>query len=168
MLTFLAKLLKALNSESAPWQIALAFSFALIVGFTPWLSMHNLVVLILVFSLRVNLTAFFLGVAVVSGLAWLLDPYLSSVGEALLTKPEWQEFWTHLYQQDVWRILAFNHTLVLGGLTVAFVLFLPVFWIIRALIVVYRERLLAWVNKFKVVHMLKASKFYRLYQAVAE
>ena len=66
MLRAIAKLLKALNSESNPVQISLAFCFALIAGFTPLLSLHNLLVLFLVLILRVNLSAFILGLGVFS------------------------------------------------------------------------------------------------------
>jgi len=44
MITIIAKILKALNSETDPAQIGLAVSFSLIAGLTPTLSLHNLVV----------------------------------------------------------------------------------------------------------------------------
>lgn len=168
MLTMLAKLFKALNSESAPWQIALAFSLAMITGLTPLVSFHNLLVLLLAFILRINLSAFFLGVAAFAMLGFAIDPISISIGESLLHNPELVPIWTELYQSDFWRMTAFNNTLTLGGLTVALVAFIPVFIVTRIIVSLYREKLLAWFDKLKITQMLKASKFYTLYKAIAD
>ncbi|WP_430462976.1 TIGR03546 family protein [Thalassolituus sp. LLYu03] len=168
MLTMLAKLLKALNSESAPWQIALAFSLALIVALTPTLSLHNAIVLLFAFLLRINLSAFFLGVGAFSLLAVAIDPYSVRLGESLLANPGLQSTWTELYQSDFWRMTAFNHSLVLGGLLIALVAFIPLFIASRVLISLYRDRLLAWANKLKIAQILKGTKFYNLYKSIAE
>lgn len=168
MLGMLAKLLKALNSESAPGQIALAFALALIIGLTPLTSLHNLLVLFLAFVIRINLSAFFLGIAFFSGLAYLIDPLSVSIGESLLTNPDLQESLTALYQSDFWRATKFNHTLTLGGLLVSLALFIPVLVLSRLLIIGYREKFMAWVEKLKVTKLLKASKFYKLYTAMAD
>lgn len=168
MLTMLAKLLKALNSESAPWQIALAFSLALITALTPLFSLHNALVLLLAFVIRTNLSAYFLGVAAFSLLALMIDPYSIRLGESLLANPGLQEFWTSLYQSDFWRMTAFNHTLVLGGMVIALLAFIPVFVLSKVLVVQYRGRVLSWVTKLKIAQMLKASKFYNLYKSFAE
>lgn len=168
MLTMLAKLLKALNSESAPWQISLAFSLSLIVALTPMFSLHNLLVLLLAFVIRINLSAFFLGVAAFSLLAMVIDPLSTQLGSSLLAQPGLQDFWTALYQSDSWRMTAFNHTLVLGGLVLSALAFIPVFIISRLLIVMYRGKLLSWINRLKIVQVMKAGKFYNLYKSIAE
>jgi len=168
MLTMLAKLLNALNSESAPWQLALAFSLSLIVALTPMFSLHNLLVLLLAFVIRVNLSAFFVGVAAFSLLAIVIDPYSIQLGASLLAQPSLQEFWTGLYQTDAWRMTAFNHTLVLGGLVLSLLAFLPLFVLSRVLIVMYRDKLVAWIGRLKIVQVLKAGKFYNLYKSIAE
>jgi len=169
MLTMLAKLLKALNSESAPWQIALALALSMIIGLTPLWSLHNLVILLLAMIIRVNLSAFFLGILVFTGIGMaLVDPWSIRLGEELLTRSDLQTLWTELYAQDFWRMLAFNHTLTLGGVCIALIAFIPVFAISLILVRVYRERVLNWVNKLKITQMLKASTFYSLYQKFAE
>lgn len=168
MLSMLAKLLKALNSDASPAQIAIAFSMALIVALTPFFSFHNLIVILLAFVLRVNLGAFFVAMAAFSGLAWFVDPYTAGLGEYLLTQPELQVMWTNLYQSHFWRMTAFNHSLVLGGLIVALIAFIPVFFLAKYLIIKYRVTLLAWIQKFRVVQLLKGTKFYRLYQSIVE
>ncbi len=168
MIAMLAKLLKALNSDSAPGQIALAFALSLITGLTPLLSLHNVPILLLACLLRINFGAFMLGTLFFSGLAYLLDPLAIAMGESLLTNPTYQSFWTELYQSNFWRVTAFNNTLILGSLVIALIAFLPVLIGARLLISVYRDRLMAWVEKLKITKLLKASKFYKMYQAVAD
>ena len=168
MLKQLAKLLKALNAETAPWQISLAFILAMIMGFTPLLSLHNLLILLLALVLRVNLSAFILALGLFSGIAYLLDPVFIRVGESLLLNPDLRGFWTGLYNSDFWRLAHFNHTLTLGSAVVAAILALPLFFLFRWLIVQYRGHLLTWVRKSRLMQMIKTSKLYKVYQAVSE
>ncbi|MEJ2231585.1 MAG: TIGR03546 family protein, partial [Nitrospirales bacterium] len=123
MIKLLAKLLRVLNSETDPGQISLGLCFAMVAGLTPLLSLHNLVVLLLVLVLRVNLSAFLLGLALFTGIAYLLDPLFHSLGLAILTAPALQELWTALYQSIWWRIERFHNSIVMGSLTFSLVLF---------------------------------------------
>jgi uncharacterized protein (TIGR03546 family) len=167
MLRQLAKLLKALNAETSPWQISLAFVLGMIMGFTPLASLHNLLVLLLAFVLRINFSAFLLGLAGFSALAYLLDPLFIRLGEVLLLNPSLQGMWTVLYGSDLWRLTHFNNTLTLGSLIVSLLLALPLFFLSRWLIVEYREYVLDWVRKTRVMQVLKASQFYRLYRGLS-
>lgn len=164
MLKLLAKLLKALNSEASPAQISFGFVLGLIVGLTPLWSLHNVVVVFLLLVLRINVSAFLVSWAVFSAVAYLADPLTESVGEALLTSQGLQAFWTTLYNSDFWRLTHFNNTLTLGSLVTALVLSLPLFFTAKGLIIKYREHVLAWVQRLKVVQLIKASKFWRIYE----
>lgn len=168
MIAMLAKLLKALNSDSAPGQIALAFALALIPGLTPLFSLHNVLILLIACIVRINFGAFILATLFFSGLAYLIDPAAVSIGEFLLTDASYQAFWTGLYQSDFWRATSFNNTLVLGSFVVAMLAFIPVLLLSRWLISVYRHKFMIWVDKLKITKLLKASKFYKVYQALAE
>lgn len=167
MLSILAKLLKALNSEAAPAQIALALSLALIVALTPLISWLNALILLLALVVRINLSSFFVGVALFSLVALAVDPLSIALGERLLTAPELRSFWTELYQNEFWRISGFNHTLLLGGLVISLVAFLPVFFVSKMLIVQYRGSLRVWVEKLWITKLIKGSKFYNLYTRIA-
>lgn len=168
MIAMLAKLLKALNSDSAPGQIALAFSLGLITGLTPLFSLHNVFVIFIACIVRVNFSAFLLATAFFSGIAYLLDPAAIALGEFLLTHEHYQGFWTDLYQSELFRLLAFNNTLILGSLVITMIAFVPVLLMSRWLISTYRVKFMVWVEKLKITKILKASKFYKVYQALAE
>jgi uncharacterized protein (TIGR03546 family) len=165
MLRATAKLLAVLNSETEPGQISLALAFSLIVGLTPLWSLHNLVVVLIVLLLRVNLSAFLLGTAVFSGVAYLLDPLFHRLGLAVLMAPSLEGLWTSLYNSTLWRVERFNNSIVMGSLLASLALFAPTVlafnWAIRR----YRERVLAKVKNLRVVQALTATRFFQMYRS---
>jgi uncharacterized protein (TIGR03546 family) len=167
MLKMIAKLLKVLNSDADPSQISLAIGFALISGLLTFFSPLNLLVLLIVFLLRVNLSAYFLGTAFFAGIAYLLDPLLHRIGFALLTAETLEGLWTALYQSTLWRIQRFNNSVVMGSLAFGVLCFVPLVLLSNALIRRYREHVLAWVRKTRLMQAFTASKFYDLYSKVS-
>ena len=165
MIRAIIKLLRVLNSEAAPAQIGLALAFALIPGLTPLWSLHNLAVLLLALVLRVNLSAFLLGTAFFSGLAYLLDPLFHRVGLAVLTAPSLEGVLTALYNSTLWRIERFNNSIVMGSLLVSLALFVPTVLALNWAIRQYRARVLARVKRLRVVQALTATKFAQMYRS---
>jgi len=168
MLSVIAKLLSALNSETEPGQISLAFCFAMIAGLTPLFSLHNLLVLLIILLLRVNLSTFILGLGFFSGIAYLLDPLFHWIGLAVLTAGPLEGLWTALYNTTLFRLEKFNNSIVTGSLLFSVVLFVPLYLISNQMIVRYREHVLAWVQKSRIMKAFKATKLYRLYSTYSE
>ncbi len=167
MIELLAKLLRVLNSETEPGQISLGLCFAMIIGLTPLLSLHNLLVLLLVFIFRVNLAAFLMGLALFTGIAYLLDPLFHQLGLVVLTASSLEGLWTSLYQSVGWRLEHFNNSIVMGSLVFSIGLFIPTLLLLNLLIRRYRQHVLAWVQKTKIMRMFKASKLYETYQTLS-
>ena len=165
MIKAIVKLVKVMNSESEPAQISVAACLALIAGFTPVFSPHNLLVLLLVFLLRVNVSAFILGFIVFSGAAFLLDPLFHRVGLWVLTLPALEGLWTVLYGNLLWRLEGFNNSIVMGSLVVSLLLTIPLFLFFNMIIRRYRQHILERLRKLKIVKILKASKFYEIYES---
>ena len=166
MITLIAKLLKILNSDDNPAQIALAVVFATIMGLTPLLSPHNILLLLLVLVIRVNLSLFLVSLGFFTITGYLFDPLSNSLGLSLLQAEALQGLWTHLYQSSIWRLLAYNNSLVLGSLTLSLLVSPLVFIATRWLITHYRQRLMAWVNKTRLVLWLKSGKLFNVYQTM--
>ena len=167
MIKLLAKLLRVLNSETDPEQISLGLCFAMVVGLTPLVSLHNLFVLLLVFILRVNLSAFVLGLALFTGIAYLLDPLFHRLGLAVLTASSLADLWTSLYQSVWWRLEHFNNSIVMGSLVFSVAMFVPVLLLLNFLIRRYRQHVMAWVQKSRIMQMFKASKLYQTYETLS-
>ena len=163
MIRMLAKLLKVLNSETDPAQISLAFAFSMISGFLPFFTPINLIVLFIVFMLRVNLSAYFLGLAFFSGISYILDPLFHPIGLAVLSAKPLEAVWTAMYNSTIWRIQKFNNTAVMGGFIFSLLFFIPLLLLSNALIRRYRDHVLAWVRKTKLMKMIMASNFYQIY-----
>ena len=167
MIETVANVLKVLNSETEPGQISLALCLSMIAGFTPVLSPHNLAVLLLVLVLRVNFAAFGLGWGFFSAAAFALDPLFHHIGMAVLTAPALTALWTGLYNTVWFRLDRLNNTIAMGSLLFSLALFIPGLilfnWVIRR----YREHILAWVRKTRLMQAFKATQFYEIYQSVS-
>ena len=147
MLNGFIKLIKLLNANENPAQLAGAIVLSMILALTPFWSLHNLIVILLVCVLRINLFILFLSFPVWSGIAWVIDPYSASVGESLLTSESLSSLWTSLYQSDFMRLAHFNNTLTLGSLLVSLVLAVPVYLLSVVLINRYRDIFLERINR---------------------
>lgn len=159
----LIKFLKAINSEASPWQIAIGIMLGMIVGLTPFWRLHNLFILLLALFFRINFASFLVSALLFSGFAWFLDPLMEGIGESLLLASGLQGLWTALYNSWLGQFSHFNHTLTMGSLVFALVL-APFILLGSCYIVIqYRLRIMAWVNKLWIVKLLKATKLFRLY-----
>lgn len=167
MLRLLAKTLKVLNSETDSGQISLALVLAMVMGLTPFWSLHNLIVLFLVLLLRANLSTFILGLALFGPLAYLVDPVFHRVGHYLLTADPLVGLWTALYNTLPGRLDRINNTIVAGSLVVSLALAVPAYWFFNLLIRKYREQAMQWVEKSRVAQAIRANRFYRIYQSVS-
>lgn len=167
MIEAIANLLKVLNSETEPGQISLALCLSMVAGFTPVLSPHNLLVLLLVLVLRVNLSAFGLGWAFFSAAAYLLDPLFHRMGQAALTAPALMNFWTGLYNAAWFRLDRLNNTIVMGSLLFSLILFIPALVLFNLLIRRYRMHIHAWAKKTRLMQAFQATKLYEIYHSVS-
>ena len=166
MIRLLAKLLKVLNSEAEPGQISLALCLGMVAGLTPLMSLHNLIVLLLALIIRVNLSAFILGTLFFSGVAYAIDPVFHTIGLKVLGAGSLEGVFTSMYNNPVMRVARFNNTIVMGSLVSSVIAFVPVAFILNILIRKYREHVLTWIRKTRVMQMLTGSKFYSIYQTV--
>ena len=163
MLTLLAKLFKALNSETSPWALAMAMVLGMFLGLTPLWRVHNLVILLAALIFRVNLTLFLLAFAIFSGIAYLLDPLFHELGLAILQASSWQGIYEAAYATAVGRVSQFYHTITMGSFVFS-VLISPLVAVATYFVVTnYRKRIQKTLLKFKVVQMLRGSRFWQLY-----
>ncbi|MBV1908387.1 MAG: TIGR03546 family protein [Kangiellaceae bacterium] len=163
MLTILAKLLKALNSEQSPNQLAIAVSLAAILGLTPFLSLHNAVVLMFALWFRVNLSILLISYPLFAFIGYLLSPVFENVGLSILQSPSMLEMWESFFNTVIGRWSNFYYSGVMGSLAVSIIAAIILFPLTRIAVEAYREKWLVKIEQFKVTKMLKASKFWHLY-----
>ncbi|AOW76574.1 MAG: hypothetical protein ACI9O3_001302 [Colwellia sp.] len=167
MLTLLAKLFNALNSESSTRQISLAIALGFIVGLSPLLTLHNIAFIFVVLFLRVNIGGFIVAWGFFKGLSYLLSSLIVTVGESLLTAKSLHPLFDALYQSSLFKLGHLHHTYTLGALVLGCLLAVPLYYLSNFLIEKYRLHIKAFFEKFRIVKALKASKFYRIYSHVS-
>jgi uncharacterized protein (TIGR03546 family) len=162
-LKLLFKFIRILNKEASPRAIAGGMALGMIIGLTPKGCLHNIIVLILIFMLNVNTASALLAAGVFALFSYLGDPLFNKLGHALLTATPLQGLWTALYNTPLVPWTRFNNTLVLGSLSAALTLFWPVYVLLTWAVRQYREKVLAAVQKWKILQVIKASKLVALY-----
>ncbi|TQV72112.1 TIGR03546 family protein [Aliikangiella marina] len=167
MLSILAKLLKVLNSEQSPGQIAAAISLAAIVGFTPLFSLHNIVIFFFVLILRVNLTVFLVAWPLLTLLGVLIAPGAESIGLSILQNPSLIPFWESFYNTLIGRWSNFYFSGVIGGLVIGVITAVVLYPVSILLVNQYRTKLMQRFEQFHIVRLIKTTKFWQLYDSTA-
>ena len=168
MFSQIIKFIRILSSETAPMQISAGFALAMVVGLTPLMNIHNLIVVLLIFMFKINFASFFLAWALFSMVAYLLDPVFHEIGAFVLNYPEMIDVWTEMYNSGFWRISNFNNTIVMGSLIVSLLAFIPVMLLANTLINRYRNNVLSYLNKSGFFKFIKTSKLFSKMISVAE
>jgi uncharacterized protein (TIGR03546 family) len=165
ILKLLQSLVKALHSEGTPGQVAMGLALGSILGLTPLLSLHNLLVAALILLLNVSVPGAMLGWALAIPLGFALDPMFDALGrQLLLGTPTLTPLWTALANLPVVPLSNFNNTVLLGSLVSALVLFAPIFfggrWAVRR----YRETIGERVRNSALYRAVSASRLWGIYR----
>lgn len=167
-LNLLQSMIKALNSEGRPGQVAAGIALGACLGLTPLMNIHNLVVLLVAMILDVSLAGFSLGWTVFVPLGFLLDPLFDVIGEKLLSAPSLAPMWTWMANTPIVSLSNFNNTVVLGSFGFWVVCWVPIYLLAKWSVVRYRAHVYERLKKARFFHMLQASnawKVYRWFQA---
>jgi len=163
-LKFLSKFVKAFRSGEKPWQIAAGFGVGFIIGLLPTLTLQGVLLFCLLIFFNINMAAGTMAWILSNMLAYFLDPIFHDIGFYILTGiPALKGIWTSLYNLPLAPLTRFNNTVVMGSFVSGLILFFPVFWGMKKLVVAYREDLEKRINKLKIVQFIKGSKVVQLY-----
>ena len=164
ILKFLQTLIKALNSDGTPGQVAAGMALGLCLGFSPIASLHNLVVVAVAMLTTVSFPGFMLGWFVAVPVGFLLDPVFDRVGMALLLDDRLAPLFTWIVNTPVVSLSRLNNSIVVGSLVCWFIALVPAYFIFRVLVARYRAHIFARLEKLKLFQAIKASKLYQTYE----
>lgn len=164
ILKFLQTLIKALNSDGTPGQVAMGMALGLCLGLSPLLSLHNLVVVAIAFLTTVSIPGFMLGWAIAVPLGFALDPLFDRVGMALLLDDRLAPAFAWVVNTPVVAWSRLNNSIVAGSLAVWLAALLPAFFLFRVLVARYRVHVYARLEQLKLFQAIKASKLYQVYE----
>ena len=150
MLKSIVKLLKALNSNSHPGEIAHAVCLGMLLGFLPKNNIFWYIITVFVLFMRINKGAMVLSTLGFSLLAPLFDPIFDQVGYWFLTLPQLEPAFAWLLDIPFVGFTNFNNTIASGSLLCGLILYIPLYII---------SRLLVWLMRNKIVPVLRKTKF---------
>ncbi len=165
LLKLLQKLVKTLNSEGTPGQVAAGLALGSALGLTPLMNLHNLVILGAAMLLNVSFPGVMLGWALAIPAGFALDPVFDAIGRALLLgSPALAPLWTRLANTPVVPLTNFNNTIVLGSVLCWVALFLPIYFGGRWGVARYRATVYPRLARSKAFRAVTASKLYNVYR----
>ena len=165
LIKLIQSLVKALNSEGTPGQVAAGISMGACLGLTPLLNLHNLLIVAAILFFRVSVPGAMLGWFIFTPVGFLLDPVFDSIGRALLLDASTLEgVWATAYNAPVVALANPTNTIVVGSLVGWAVLAVPIFFLARAGVARYRRTIYERYKDHKFFRALRASKVYNVYQ----
>jgi uncharacterized protein (TIGR03546 family) len=163
----LAKLLKILRSAASPNQIAIGFIIGMIIGLTPFWTLHNIILIFILIIVNINIGTAIFSFLLFSAIAYLVDPLFHSLGYFLLVDMEGlKDFWTFLYNLPLVALSRYNNTVVIGSLVIALVVSLPTYFLAKIGVIYYRENIDSRIQKWKLIKAIKGSKIYSYYEKI--
>jgi uncharacterized protein (TIGR03546 family) len=134
-----------------------------ILGMTPSLSLHSLIIFLILFFFRIQIGAALVTAFFFKFVAFILDPAFHAVGSKMLELPSLQGFYTTLYNMPLIPFTRFNNSIVMGSAVITFILSPFVFIMSRIFIVKYRATVVARFKETKLWKAIEATKFYQWY-----
>lgn len=168
MISIISRLFRLLSSDIEPYQLSLGIILGMVAGLSPLVTLQTVLVLMLLFILRANLSMFIISYSTISLIAYLADAVIVATGRQVLTLSELNPLFTEMYNNGLWRFLNFNNTAAMGSLLISVVLVIPVFFISQLLVKKYRltiER--RWKNS-RLFHFLSRSKIVAKVAAISD
>lgn len=165
LIKLIQTLFKALNSEGTPSQVAAGIALGSILGLTPLLSLHNLMMVAVIFLFNVSVPGAIIGWLVFTPVGFVLDPVFHSLGAFLLLEvPGLSPLWYAIAAIPVIPFTSFNNTVLLGSVVGWVLLGWPIFFFARWGVRKYRETIFERIKKMKVYRAVRASKVYNAYR----
>jgi uncharacterized protein (TIGR03546 family) len=156
-------MIKALNSQGTPRQVAAGVALGAALGLTPIANLHNLAIVLAAMVLNVSLAGFSLGWAVFVSVGFALDPLFDAIGRSLLGAPALRGLWTALTNMPIVPFTNFNNSVVLGSLVFWIVAWVPIYMAAEWAVAKYRATLYERLRKTRVFQALNASSLYQYY-----
>ena len=162
---FIQSLVKALNSEGTPGQVAAGMAFGACLGLTPLISLHNLLIVGVILFFRVSVPGATLGWLIFTPAGFAFDPLFDSIGTLLLAETSaLRSVWVLLYNTPVIALGNPTNTIVVGSLVAWIVSALPIFFVMRWAVARYRSIIYERYKDAKIFRALRASKVYNVYR----
>lgn len=155
--------LKLLNSDTGNISLAMGMTCGFILGMTPVLSLHSLLVFLFLFFFRIQIGAAFVVAFFIKFIAFFFDPVFHLIGSQVLQMASLKDFFTTLYNMPLVPYTRFNNSIVMGSAVVTILMSPFIFIISQILVIKYREKVLARFKETRLWKFIQATSFYKWY-----
>jgi len=159
--------LKLLNSETGTNQIASGLALGVVLGFSPFLSLQTLILLLLCVLFRIQLGALLLGSFFFKLIAYMIDPVSDMLGRSVLESTALRPLFVELYNLPLVPLTRFNNSIIMGSGLIGFILAIPLFFVFKMMIEKYRATVVARVKGTKWWKAMQATAFFKWYATYA-
>lgn len=164
IIKLIQSLVKALNSDGTPGQVAAGIALGACLGLTPLVNLHNLLIVAVILFFRVSVPGAMLGWLIFTPVGFVLDPAFDRIGTALIVdSAALQGLWGAAYNAPVVALANPTNTIVAGSFVSWLVLVVPIFFLARWGVGAYRRTIYERYKDHRFFKALRASKLYNVY-----
>ena len=157
-LSWLKKTLRILKSNLSPNQIALAFALGVFAGLPP-MGLHIIIPCTIALLVRCSFRAFLISIGLFKLVSVALAPAGFALGKWLLDSSRGLDtFWRWLVHLPVLAPMGYGRYLLLGSLAISLLIAVPVFLIVRWLVLRYRTSFATWVAGWRLSAWLRGRR----------
>lgn len=138
-LKLITKFLAGINANKRPGEIAAGIAFGFLLAAQPGWTIVAIIFFAIAFILKIYMPALFLSLFLFSLASPVLDIPSDLLGGFILNLPALQGVFTTLYNLPLVPYTRFNDTLVMGGIALGIIAWLPLFFAFRVLVGIYRN-----------------------------
>ncbi|TVR54732.1 MAG: TIGR03546 family protein [Spirochaetaceae bacterium] len=157
IIRLVAKLIALLNSNGRASEIGAGIAFGLWLALVPGGNLLFFALALTAFLVKINLGLTIVSFAVFLPIVPIADRLLDRIGYWILTRAPLEPVFARLLSTTIVPWTRFNDTIVMGGLVVGVVLFVPVAALATLFVRLYRRYIHARIAQSKIVKAIKAT-----------
>ena len=154
MIKSIVKLFKALNANVNPGEIAHAFSCGILLGLMPKDNLLWYLVFVFILFIRINKPMYLIMILIGATFSPVLDGLFDTVGYAFLTIPSLAGFFGTLLEIPFVGFTKFNNSVVMGSLLCGLVLYVPLYFLGRLFVSLWRKHIAAAIRQSKLAKLI--------------
>ena len=154
MIKAIVKLFKALNANVNPGEIAHAFSCGILLGLMPKDNLLWYLVFVFILFIRINKPMYLIMILIAATFSPVMDGLFDTVGYAFLTIPQFSGFFGWLLEVPFVGFTKFNNSVLMGSLLCGLVLYVPMYFLGRLFVSLWRKHIAAAIRQTKLVKLL--------------
>lgn len=154
MIAFISNLLKSLNANTNPGEIAHGFACGMVLGFLPKDNLLWPLAFVFLLFVRINKPAYLVMLAAASALTPALDPTFDRAGMAFLTREEVRGAYTFLLDVPFVAFTKINNSVVIGSLLAGLAAYAPTYALGRVAVWAWRKHAVMLLRRSRLIKVI--------------